>query len=99
MPTEVPAGTVEFVDNVVEAIINPIIGVIFVVAFVYFLWGLMVFILSAGDSTKVTEGKQHMLWGVVGMTIMVSVFAIIAIGLATFGIGGTDLPDQIESVR
>ncbi|MBP9760381.1 MAG: hypothetical protein KBD24_03365 [Candidatus Pacebacteria bacterium] len=92
----VPEKVVEFVGAVNNAIINPIIGVIFALALVYFLWGLMMFIFNAGDESKVTEGKQHMLYGVIGMTVMVSVFAIIGVVLATFDVGADDLPSGIN---
>ncbi len=85
---EVPGAVVEFVGKVVEAIIEPLIGLIFVLAFGYFMWGLASFVvaLSTGDETKSTEGKSHMLWGIIGLTVMVSVYAIINMALATFGI-------------
>ncbi len=85
---EVPGPVVEFVAKVVDAIIGPLIGLIFVLAFGYFMWGLASFIiaLSSGDETKSAEGKQHMLWGIIGLTVMVSVYAIINMVLATFGI-------------
>ena len=37
-----------------------------------FLWGLN----AAGESSK-DEGKRHMLWGLIGMFVMVSAYAII----------------------
>ena len=98
MDNEVPAATVDFMRLVVDNIINPIIGVIFAAALVYFLWGLMVFILNASEEAKRSEGKRHMLNGIIGMTVMVSVFAIIAVVLATFDIDASDLPDQLGNI-
>lgn len=93
MPTEV----LTFIQNVTEQIINPMIGVIFAAALVYFLWGLAMFIASADDPAKRTQYKQHILWGVVGMVVMVSVYSILEIGLNTFGVGSTDLPSDLPS--
>ncbi|MBP9749675.1 MAG: hypothetical protein KBD21_03015 [Candidatus Pacebacteria bacterium] len=85
---DVPGPVIEFVGKVVSAIIEPLIALIFVLAFAYFMWGLASFVLAlgTGDETKAGEGKQHMLWGLIGLTIMVSVYAIIRVVLATFGI-------------
>jgi hypothetical protein len=53
--------------------------------------------MNAGDSAQRTQYKSHMLWGVIGMVVMVSVYAILAIGLRTFGIGAGDLPADLPS--
>lgn len=73
-----------------EVILNPLITLAFAVALVYFLYGVFQFIKDADDSDAREQGKQHILWGLVGMFIMISVFGIIRIVLNTFGIS---LPD------
>ncbi len=95
MDNTVPPATVEFMTKVSDNIINPIIGVIFALALVYFLYGLLTFILNAGDESGRAAGKQHMVWGTIGMVVMVSVFAIIQMVLLTFGITGSDLPADL----
>jgi len=50
---------------------------------VEFLFGV-----SQGSDKK-EDGKQHMLWGVIGMFIMVAAMAIIRLILNTFGL---DIP-------
>ncbi len=75
-----------FVGNVNEAIINPLIGFLFVLATVYFLWGVMQFIWASRSDGDQEEGKQHMLWGIIGMTLMVSVYGILRIVTSTFGV-------------
>lgn len=82
----------QFVQAVNDSIINPILGVLFAGALLVFLFGAAKLIFYAGDDSKRSEGKQHMLWGVVGMVIMVSVFAILRVALYTFDIGPADLP-------
>lgn len=67
-------------------IINPAIGVLFAVAFMFFLWGMAKFIFQADDDHEREQGKKHIIWGLVGMFIMVSVYGIIAIVTNTFGI-------------
>lgn len=79
-----------FILEVNAHIINPLIGLLFTVAFVIFLWGAVTFIFNSGDTDAQKKGKQHMLWGVIGMFIMVSVVAILRIVLNTFGV---DIPD------
>lgn len=82
----VPAEVEKLMGKVVSEIINPIIGVLFALALLYFLFGLAVFIFNAGDSAKRTEAKSHMMWGLVGLVVMTSAYSLIKIGLATFGL-------------
>ncbi len=68
-----------------KTIINPLIELLFAVAVVYFLWGVYNFIRQS-QGGKSEEGAQHILWGIIGMVIMLSVYAIINFILNTFGI-------------
>lgn len=82
-----------FIGNVNRLIVNPLIGMLFAIAIVYFLYGVYQFIANAESEDKKTAGKQHMIWGIVGLTIMIGVFGIIQLALNTFGIDGID-PEQ-----
>jgi uncharacterized membrane protein YidH (DUF202 family) len=75
-----------FVSAIVDTIINPLITLLMVLGVLYFLWGLVQFIANAADSEGRETGKRHMIWGIVGLFIMVSVFGIIQVLLATFDI-------------
>lgn len=80
-----------FVRRINDVLINPLIGLLFTVAFVLFLWGMVTFIFKSGDTEAQKKGKQHMIWGLIGMFIMVSVLGILRIILDTFGIPIPDI--------
>ena len=73
--------------NFSDFIVNPAIFVIFAVGFFLFVWGLVQFILNLDNESGRTEGVKHMLWGIVGMFIMVSVYGIIMLLNSTFDLG------------
>ncbi|MBY0376444.1 hypothetical protein K2P96_00515 [Patescibacteria group bacterium] len=75
-----------FIMNVNKLIINPIIVFLFALALVYFLFGVFQFIANAENEEMKTTGKAHMLWGIIGITIMMAVFTIMNIILSTFNI-------------
>lgn len=61
-----------------DAFLNPALALLFAAAVLVFAWGLVEFIWGLSQETgKKEEGKKHMLWGLVGMFIMVSAIAII----------------------
>lgn len=75
-----------FLANIVTEIINPIILLLSAGAFVVFLWGVFEFIRQAGDEKKREEGRQAILWGLIGLVIIFGAYGIINIALDTFNI-------------
>jgi Type IV secretion system pilin len=67
--------------NIYEYILNPVIQAGFAVALIVFLWGCLQFIIykQQGDSSKIADLKKHMIYGVLGMFIMASVFGILQV--------------------
>ena len=55
-------------------------------ALVYFLWGATQFIMNGGDEKKREEGRQQMIWGIVGLFIMISVWGLVNILVHTFNV-------------
>ena len=72
-------------DSINTYIVNPIIGLLFGLALLYFMYGVAVFIVNGDNDVKRREGANHMLWGVVGLFVMVSVFGIMKIICTTIG--------------
>ena len=74
----------QFLEKVVVQIINPIILLLAAAAFILFLWGVFELVLHAGDETKRKEGKQAILWGIIGLVIIFGAYGIINLALGTF---------------
>jgi lysylphosphatidylglycerol synthetase-like protein (DUF2156 family) len=68
-----------------KVIINPIIILLFALATVLFMYGLIRYLFASDNENVVKETKQHMLWGILGMFIMISVFGIMRLILSTLG--------------
>ena len=60
-----------------DAILQPLIYLLVAVAFVYFLFGIYKFVAGQNNEENQEEGKKHMIWGLVGLFIMFSVWGII----------------------
>ena len=79
-------------------ILNPFIAVLFVVATVYFLIGMIRYFLPQGSDSDRQTGQRHMIWGLVGMFLMVSAFGIMHLIANTFGVNvaqfGATLPSN-----
>ncbi len=60
-------------------IINPMIFLMLALAFVIFLWGLISYLQNVDNAEERATGLRHMIWGMVGLLIMISVKGIIAL--------------------
>jgi multidrug transporter EmrE-like cation transporter len=78
-----------FLMKLNDAILYPLISLMMAAALLVFLWGCFEFIMAAGDPGARTTGKKHILWGIVGMVVMVSAYGILTIAVGTFGL---DIP-------
>ncbi len=76
----------ELIEKINEQIINPLIVLLFAFALAYFIYGITEFLMKIENEEERTKGKQHMLWAVIGMFIMVSVWGILEAVLGTFGV-------------
>jgi uncharacterized membrane protein YfcA len=89
----------EFLLNLNEQIFNPIIILLFVVALVYFLVGVVEFIANQDNEEAKTKGKSHMIWGIVGIAIMMGVFGIMRIIMNTLNISGINPEQQTVELK
>jgi hypothetical protein len=87
-----------FVYVVYFNILRPVGFVLFGFASIIFIWGIIEFIRDSESDNGRAKGKRNMIWGIVGMVIMVSVFGIINIIEGTIGVpqqsNGPFLPDN-----
>ena len=76
----------------VSAIIGTLVPFIIGLAVLVILWGLFNYIAGAGDEEKRGEAKQYIIWGIIGVFVMLSIWGLIGIVSNTFNIGNTTLP-------
>jgi len=63
--------------NLGRYLITPIILLVFAIALLLFVWGLVQFLIELNTGGKANKGKQHMLWGIIGMFIMTAAWGIL----------------------
>ena len=62
-------------------VINAIMGVIGSLALVMFIYGGIIWMLSAGNQEQVTKGKNILIWAAVGLFIIFSSYALVKLVL------------------
>ncbi|MDQ5949336.1 MAG: hypothetical protein QG589_462 [Patescibacteria group bacterium] len=66
------------IPAILKNIVTGLIPVLFALAILYFFWGLIEYIRAAGDPKKASEGKSIMIYGLVAIFIMATLFGIIS---------------------
>ena len=68
------------INALTSNIINPSLLLLSGAALIIFLWGIVEFLIALSHGEKGTgEGKQHMLWGMIGMFVILSAFGIFSL--------------------
>jgi hypothetical protein len=75
---------------------NALIPLVVALAVLAFLWGIVVYVLADSDSAK-EKGRNFMIWGIVGIFVMVSVWGLVAVLTGSFGL--TSTPPTLPIVR
>lgn len=85
--------------NQVYQILNDIIlpGIL-VLALIFFMWGVAMFILGSGDEEKRDQGKHVMTWGIVALFVIVAVWGIVYWLASLFGVsvGGAGIVPGVD---
>ena len=65
---------------------SSVIPLIFALALAMFIWGVVQYVIKSDEEAKKEKGRQFMIWGIIALTVMVSVWGLVAILGNTFGI-------------
>ncbi len=79
-------------QKVVQVIINPAIMLLFASATFLFMWGLVVFMTNPDNAEARKKGLDHIIWGFVGMLIIVTVYGILGLITNTIGVELPKMP-------
>lgn len=82
----------------IQDLVTAAIPVLVVIALAVFIWGLITFIRFADNETEREKGRNRMLWGVIGLFIMLSVWGLVSLVQDLTGVrdstpGGMTSPD------
>jgi len=97
------AGAVTVLDtlNLVNTVINALVPIIISLSLVVFFFGLVKYMMSLGKEESRKEAMQLMIWGVIAIFVMVSIWGIIRLLQSTFKVTSSDpiVPKAIQLGR
>lgn len=78
--------------------VNLLIPFFVALAVLVFIYGLIKYVLSAGDAAARVEARGYIIYGVIGIAVMLSVFGLVNLVRNTFGLDNTITGDDIPIV-
>lgn len=73
-------------------LLNSIIPLLVALAIVFFIWGVIQYVINPASSEEREKGQQYMIWGIVGIFCIVSIWGLVALLTGTFGISTIVIP-------
>ncbi len=88
--TAVGIGTLSFILCKISVLLNTIIPILITLGVVYFIWGVISYVMAKEEDAK-KEGRSRMIYGLIGLVVIVSIWGLVAILKTTFGVEDVSL--------
>ncbi len=93
-----PLTNVETFFTSIGRIVGVLLPIVVAIALLAFFWGLAKFVFSAGNEDAKEEGKRIMIWGLIALFVMVSVWGLVTFIGDALGINQGDPLNQVPTV-
>lgn len=80
------AGDISYIICRISGFINSIIPILISLGVVYFIWGVISYAIAKEEEAK-KEGRARIIYGIIALLVIVSIWGLVAILQNTFGIG------------
>ena len=89
-------GNVNTILDTLESFILALIPLAISFGLIFFFWGLALSVLKAGDSAERAKGRNLMVWGLIALFVMFSVWGLVAILQDSAGVDNLNRPETIR---
>ena len=72
--------------SVSDEILNPLIFFLMALASLQFIWGLIKYLKDSDNDEVRQDGKRHMIYGIIGLAIMIAAFGVIDFIAGSIGV-------------
>ncbi len=83
-----PGGTLLGILCRIGQILNSVVPVLIALGVVYFVWGVITYVISSDEEAK-KAGRDRMIYGIIGLAVIVAVWGLVKILTNTFDVSNT----------
>jgi Kef-type K+ transport system membrane component KefB len=77
-------------DSIIHLLNSYIVPLIVAIAGVYFMWGLIKYVTNQDDEGNRTSARNMMIYGIIVLFVMISVWSLVNILVGTFNTGNNN---------
>lgn len=77
-----------FLNKINDAILFPLITFMMALALLVFLYGAFEYVKGAASDSDRATGQRHLLYGTIGLLVMLSALSLLTIAAGTFNLDG-----------
>ena len=87
---------IDYILGQIGSILNLVIPILITLGVIIFIWGVITYVVAKGEEAK-KEGRDRMIWGIIGLTVIVTLWGLVNFLKSTLGIQDsaldiTDIP-------
>lgn len=85
-------GTVTTIQGMIcklNDILSALIPFLIALGILYFVWGVITYVISDDEEAK-TKGRDRMVYGIIGLVVIIGVWALVRIVRNTFNLGNRE---------
>lgn len=91
-------GNISDVLNLAGCILkNALLPLLITLSIIIFIVGVIKYIANADEAAKRQEGSRYMLYGIIALFVMISIWGLVGIIQGTFGLGTSILIPQLQT--
>lgn len=82
-----PSGVRGFLGTI-QGLLNAVVPILISLGIVYLVWGIVQYMIGDSEEAK-TKGKERVIFGIIGLAIIISVWGLVSIVTKTFNLEGS----------
>ncbi|MES2023208.1 MAG: pilin [Patescibacteria group bacterium] len=82
-------GTIDWLLCRVGDLLNTVVPVLIALGVVYFIWGVVTYVVAGDEEAKKT-GRDRMIYGIIGLVVIVSIWGLVSILKSTFNLSSSN---------
>ncbi len=85
-------GTIQNILTTIHNIVDIFIPLLMTIAIAVFLYGIVLYISSGGDAEKEKTARGYIIYGIIGLFVLVAFWGLVTVLANTFGISSGTTP-------
>lgn len=84
-PSACGSGDLSAILCKIGELLNNVMPILIALGVIYFIWGVITYVVG-GDEESKSKGRTMMIWGLIGLVVIVSIWGLVSILKNTFGL-------------